>query len=305
LSGEISGLAFDPSNRLCLVTYGHEVRFHRLEGATLNSTVVDANADPTGPTLAFDANGRPALVYEQDEDNLTSPLQLARFDGSAWMTTTIPGVTGTAPVLLFTPDGQPTVVFLVLTPGAEALRAARFDGTTWSVTTVDTGVINTTTTSAKVNSAGQPTVAYQKPGQSPSLATLAGSSWLVQSIPVSTDLSVSSLAYDVSGQALLAVLGPLTLNGPTLRLLRATPSGWNNSLVVEGASNVALAVNAAGLPSVAYRGDQLKLARFNGSDWLFAPLGPDQNSAPIFLNFDQNGRAALGQGQRVIRQTLP
>ncbi len=72
-----------------------------------NLTTVDAPGD-TGrfPSLAFDADGYPAISYY---DTTAQDLRLARFNGTAWITATVDaaGNAGQNSSLAFNPAGRP------------------------------------------------------------------------------------------------------------------------------------------------------------------------------------------------------
>jgi hypothetical protein len=248
--GEIS-LAFHPFTGQPAITYSHAygcgVRFVAREGTTWGRPVViDPNAQG-GPELAFNPQtGYPTIAY------VGAGLDVAQWDGTRWVLTTVdPGETmGLS--LGFDPFGRPSISYrLKFGKGLKApwvLGYAWFDGT-WHTETVDWAqVIDKTAldvapwTALAFDSYGRPTIAYatgwyptnslSSPFCTLKVAKKGEAGWSVEQVNAEYGAGgYVSLAYDASGVPVIVDrAGLISSRQSLLRFFRrdgSTASPWS------------------------------------------------------------------------------
>ncbi len=139
LNNFVGSLAFSPSGVPGISYFeglAENLRYAtRVEGTWQFETVDDSGAVGGQSSLAFTADGRPAIAYQDSGDpgvGGDETLKYAVHNGVSWDIQTLPGSGGQSPVLAFGGDGHPRICHSGTDAGGTGgIVFLRFDGTAW------------------------------------------------------------------------------------------------------------------------------------------------------------------------------
>jgi len=246
-----------------------DLKFASFDGVTWQISVVDAAGDVgKGASLAYGADGQPAIAYA---DSTNNTLLFSRYNGLAWVKQTVDAQPASSPSLKFSPTtGEPAIAYTAGT----TVRFARLSGATWQLATLSTGMNYQPSLAFRPD--GQPAIAYHTtPAWVMQVTQYSGTTWQ-SSQPVSGGIhGISpSLAFDPLGHPAATCVDPS--NG--VLCPRSNGTDWSTTTI--GLSSLGM----SSATSLAFAGSQmivaiynqplgdLMLARHNGTSWLLDTL---------------------------------
>ena len=260
-------LAYDLAGRPCLsLIYGTkaEIRFARREGGRWTFQYVDKGIFGEETSLAFDAQGNPAIAYEFP-NRKTKDLKLARWNGVTWSTQVVEAAAGARYLsLTFDAQGNPAIAYSSDANAdgrIDALRFARWDGTRWSYEVVDTIVSGggfASISLARDPVGGELAIAYAKSEvpKGPRFARRTVSGWVVETIEVVDFVFHTSLAFDAAGRAYVYYVDGKN-NTEDLQVAWRDAGVWSSevieTLATSAGSPTCFALGPGGVPAVSYR----------------------------------------------------
>jgi hypothetical protein len=282
-----------------------ELRYATYDGATWNSTVVDASADVGEySSLALDNAGHPHISYYDDTH---MRLKYTRYDGSAWQVEPVDqgGDVGQYTALEIDAAGRPHMSYYVVTPYQDLVNGnlayAHFAGPAWQTATVDASTDVEGSNSLALGAAGRPRLSYSTyvPAWGLHYAAFDGHTWqhaLVDGGPVGDS---NALALDAAGQPHIAYIGHEAV--PSLRYAYFDGAAWVTQTVTSSVFlswPVALALDAAGYPHIVYYLDGLydvMYAYYDGAAWHSEAVERTwSGSGYVALALDAAGRPHVG-----------
>ncbi|HEY5928479.1 MAG TPA: Ig-like domain-containing protein [Kofleriaceae bacterium] len=248
--------------------------------------------DAALPSITFDAQGRPVLVWSEFTD-ATAAVRAARWDGSVWLPLPSPG-DGAFAVAARAPGAEPVVAYTTSASlaGTAQVRLRRLVDDTWQPLAADIAVAGAVVglpqlvmaTSERPVVAFAETASMQGGLTNPSVRVLRWTgSWLETSIAVqaSTNQATEITRVAVAARGDNVVVAYDTFNGFSYGVYVGgiDDRGWfplGGELDVDSAGNAqapALALDADGAPIVAWRElveDNWRgfVARWNGKAWV-------------------------------------
>jgi hypothetical protein len=271
---------------------------------------VDSAVDGAGwfTSLAFDADGRPAVSYcKWQGDNLAFSVALARFNGVHWTTEFVDesGYAIGPTSLAFAPNGRPSIAYRdgysvgsPFTPWA--LRFAHFNGAAWVLATVDEVGNPGMGASLAYAPNGDAAISYlgSDLGEGLRFARLHHNAWNIELLDPDATASTTSLAFRPDGNPAIAY----PVSGPgMIRYTYFNGVAWITDDVdtPDGSlGSVSLAFAPDGKPAMAYSygpGQEIRFVRLSaGGSWIDSPLGA-AGATGVFpsLQFGANGRPAI------------
>jgi hypothetical protein len=206
--GYNTSLAFAPDGQPAIAYSelpSQDLKFARYDGAQWNMVVADSNGqDGYDSSMAFGPDGHPIISHISVTGVNEYSLELARFNGTSWINTTIDASNGHSGGLRIGPDGQPVVAYVDHTNN---VKVARYNGASWTPSLVAT-TLSSQAVSLAIDTAGRPSVAYHIPGKL-MFARWDGATWRqdVADVGYPTIGKPVSLAYGPDGQPALAYAG--------------------------------------------------------------------------------------------------
>lgn len=295
LSGEKEG-AFFPTNMLSSARPLPRVGPEQEVGPRLSraapqdyiwhiETVESAGHVGAYTSLALDAAGRPHLSYCQMMPSMgyCAALRYARYDGAAWITTTVETGwdVGHGTSLALDTAGRPHIAY----SGEGVVRYAYYDGTAWIKQTVGSGCCP----SLALDVTGRPHIALYSAGLR--YAYHDGTTWRIETVESGTCAS-ASLVLDAAGQPHISYLS----GAPAIYLKYAYHDGaaWQVETVTFTGSGAypptSLALDSCGLPHIAYSmgepmvGGWQMYARYDGQSWHTKVIEDHSGSGALVLD---------------------
>lgn len=233
-----------------------DLNFASWTGSSWSLQVVDSSGSVGYYTsLVIDSSDHRHVSY-QDSTNLD--LKYAYFDGVSWSTTTVDSVgsVGIHTSIALTPSGEPCISYYDATN--TRVKLACRSGGVWSMEEVDPD--GSGPTALAITTAGVPVVAYRG-AAGLRYAGKPGASWAIQAFGTGTNVQFADISLDSLSRPHIAYN-----TGVDIRYAGWTGSQWYHSLIATNAGatsgrHVAIALDGAGIPSVAYNFSNFNLAR--------------------------------------------
>ncbi len=263
-------------------------------------------------SIALDSAGRPHIAYH---DRITDSLKYARWDGTAWVVTTVDdngtGVGWNTSIALDQND-RPHINYVEYLWVQEAnLRYAHWDGSAWQIETVEQGVDSQghavqagRPNSLALDDAGRPHIAYRVSGWGADPDRLKhaywdGAQWQKETVFTADYLGASSLTLDHADRPHIGYYADGALG-----VADWTGTQWQIQTVVAGTYDLrgpCLALDSADRPHLSYydkpaegSGKEVRYARWDGSAWQFETLESGLAGVDIY---DQTSLALDGSGR--------
>lgn len=271
----LSSVAFTPAGMPAIAHGFGAIYYAEWNGTSWDTRLVDEGAclgTLDQPSLAFAADGRPAIAYRDPENGV---IKYAHEDASGGFAIEVVAAAVTSSSgqgrlvsLKFDPSGAALISFFSGSATAQ-LSLARHTGAAWMVEAIDAISSAGGYNSLAIDGAGRPAVAYAG-DQGLALARWNGAAW-VREVIDAVAAKYPSLAFDHLGQPFLSY------SSSALKLARGSATGWTIEDV--DASSLGwyseLAVHPSGRPVISYcklcaqtqTSTQLDLALWLGSSW--------------------------------------
>ena len=293
IGGTFPSLALDGEGRPHITYYGSwQLRYAYHDGSTWHTEQVDSVALGYYTSLALDAAGRPHLSFSSE-----SPARMiyAYKDETGWHTEPFDrgdNEIGPNPSLALDTAGQAHISYH--DEVNNQLKYARQSGGGWQTEEVDSGGSGGWYSCLKLESVGQPCVAYGGEGVEYACRDEAG--WHPETVDAGAIPHAVSLALDSGGQPHVAYMD---WNGQELKYAYRDGSGWHVAVVPSGSSGyvsyyVSLVLDGDGYPHIVFHETsnyQLKYAYQDSEGWhvetVDAPAGAGSSDS---LTLDAAGQ---------------
>jgi uncharacterized repeat protein (TIGR01451 family) len=279
--GLFTSLALDVEDRphISYQAYGvADLKYAHHDGsAWVSETVEDTGAMGAFTSLALASTGRPHIGYCGSV--YISPITVtlvkyAAYDGSAWITETVDSVGQTGGYTSLALDSGDRPCMSYFDSSTAGLMYAHRDGGDWVTETVDSAGDGGGYTSLALDGDDHPHISYYHgPDGDLKYARWTGATWISETVDSTGDVGLyTSLALDKDNQPHIAYcLGGAAAAGCThLKYAYYSGTAWVTATVAEGDTleYTSLALDAAGLPRIAYRDFRgLRYAYYDGAAW--------------------------------------